>query len=407
MVSANQAPPKSSSYPDPDTLSKASRLVEGYKKHFKDEEERDKAFEHLVDVTENLGAFLKRVKDDASVDEDMEAIWDDVEYNAKEAHTMAKNAHGKATDSVVYDMAESLRKALDDAANLSNSLRNYETRKKQVDFRMEVAQNTGDNPLLEELAQEPKLMNPLAKQGYLNLTQVRTLEDGTKAIFKHDAFSIDPSARNEAAAYKFMENLLSSDAVPPSLLVKETVWNETVLEEAKYKYSGERSRPEKLDHLTMDDMSEGVVQGKVEGGTLARLGFDGLSTDLEAFDRLMSITAFDLVAGNWDRHSKNIMFDEDGLPNAIDNGAGFHYDKMSPDQYYVHESLEELLDYARSLDEDMLKEAAKNVRKRLQSIKRKDLDETLGELLNEDTIRTVARRIPKVIDKIMDYAFVE
>jgi len=402
-VSANQYPPKYSEYPEPKSFSRAKALVDNYQTPFKNDEERDDAFKKMMKISHNLGNFLKRVKEDASVDEEVEELWDEVEFNAKKAYRIGEGERHGISDSAVLDMAKHLSASLEDASNLTNSLRVFESRKRQGNFHMEVAQDIGDNPLLKELAQDPKLMKPLAAQGYLNLTQVRTLQDGTKTIFKHDAFSLEPSARNEAASYPFMEKLLGSDAVPASLLVKETVWNDTVLEDAKYKYSDTDKRPEGLNELTLDDLSAGVVQENVEGETLARAGYDGLSHDVESFDRLMSIVAFDLISGNWDRHHNNIMFGEDGMPNAIDNGEAFRYKHMAPDQYYIHDDLAALLDHARYLDEDMLKEAAKNVKIRLQSIKRNDLDDVLGGFIEEDKIRTAARRIPKVINRLMSY----
>jgi hypothetical protein len=245
-----------------------------------------------------------------------------------------------------------------------------------------------DSSLVERLGKKPVLMQPLASQGMMNITMLRKLEDGTETVFKDDATSLAPGARNENAAYLFVKNVLGGDSIPASLLVHEAPWDDQTLENAQ-----PRARAagfELLAKSSRDASHPGVVMERIKGinGEAAKKKgredlLDPSKTKADPRDwskRIMDIYALDYISGNWDRKMDNIMFDEnkDGLPVGIDSSLCF---QVKADRAKINNEFMDLLKKSQTAFPKEMKAACAALGEKLADANTGTFYDTIGHLI--------------------------
>lgn len=150
------------------------------------------------------------------------------------------------------------------------------------------------------------------EQFFSKYPRAATLGNGNNVIWKsHDALDTGPMVKNEVV-WSLAQEDADKDLGPKSRLHDEVIDGE------------ERSGTMQEYVEGASDMFENVYLGRTEReGQITREQFIR-----ENKEWLSTIAPLDYITGNSDRHSGNIVFDEDDNPRAIDNGGSSFQDDL-------------------------------------------------------------------------------
>ena len=388
------------SYPTEESLDDIMSTVSGLRDTMhRDEKQTEVAAQMLVDLCAELNDFREREKKHFgdSLTGDAEDALLTISDAIADAHMLAEHVKRDPAPTAVDALAKHILNSLDEIKRNTPILEGRRQRRRRGHFRMEPLQEP-DDASLKHLAAQPVEMGALSKQGSLNLTLLRVLEDGTETVCKSDAFSISPGAKHEGAAYLLARDVLNSDAFPATLVVRETPWSDELIDEMRENFMNMGASP---PETSTGELATTSIQEYVKGIPLFEFNTGAMLTqgrvDAEKFaQRVMEILTFDHLAGNWDRNQSNLWFTEDdGMPVAIDNGDAFKFeeDLMEPKQFYLHSTFEDFLEEVRFAIPDELNAAEEKVLDRIKALDPDKAFKGLKTLLDGDQIGILQRRL--------------